>query len=221
MDKELKKLIVNDDWYKISKYQHLSELFIEKYADKVNWYKISIYQHLSESFIEKYSDKVDWEYISKYQHLSESFIEKYADKVNWDNISIYQHLSESFIEKYAEKVNWYCISKYQHLSESFIEKYKVKIPETCWIYKSNKFKLEYLKKITKYEIIDDEYIIAYKGIRSDNYSVFNFLYKYKIGKSYTAHCDCNVNNESSFGLSAWTLDKAKEYCNEKIIKVKI
>ena len=25
----------------------------------------------------------------------------------------------------------------------------------------------------------------------------------------------------SFGLSAWTLEKAKEYCDEKIIKVKI
>jgi hypothetical protein len=33
--------------------------------------------------------------------------------------------------------------------------------------------------------------------------------------------DFNVTNENSFGLSAWTLEEAKKYCNELVIKVKI
>jgi hypothetical protein len=69
--------------------------------------------------------------------------------------------------------------------------------------------------------LDGEYVVAYKGIKSDNYSAFNFQYKYEVGESYESHCDCNNDEENSFGLSAWTLDEAKEYCNQKIIKVKI
>ena len=52
------------DWYYISRYQTLSEEFIEKHCDEVNWWYILEYQKLSESFIEKHSDKVNWEYIS-------------------------------------------------------------------------------------------------------------------------------------------------------------
>lgn len=65
-----------------------------------NWWTISRYVHLSEAFIERYADKVDWYCISEYQRLSETFIERYADKVNWFNISRYQHLSKSFRKKH-------------------------------------------------------------------------------------------------------------------------
>jgi hypothetical protein len=69
--------------------------------------------------------------------------------------------------------------------------------------------------------MDGDFIIAYKGILSDDYSAFNFQYKYEVGNIYESHCNCNNEEENSFGLSAWTLEKAKEYCNQKIIKVKI
>jgi len=71
-----------------------------------------------------------------------------------------------------------------------------------------------------YEFIDDNHIIAYKGIKSDRYSKYNFQYKYEIGKSYTSTCDC-TSDENSFGLSAWTEEEAKKYCKELVIKVKI
>ena len=232
------------NWYCISRFQKLSESFIEKYEDKVNWFHISRTQKLSESFIEKYQDKVNWDCISQFQKLSESFIEKYQDQVNWYNISISQKLSESFIEKHKDKVDWINISKYQKLLESFIEKYKnkviwyyisiyqklsiefrkkykIQIKPNNWLYKPVNFKLKKLRECGLYEIIDNKYIIAYKGIRSDNYSKYNFQYLYEIGKEYESNCDCNVNDDFSFGLSAWTLENAKKYCDEKIIKVQI
>jgi len=90
------------------------------------------------------------------------------------------------------------------------------------LYTSKQDKLEYLKKINIYEILNNEYIIAYKSVRSDNYSVFNFQYKYEIGKIYESHCDCNLDEEDSFGLSAWTKEKALEYYDKgKLLKVKI
>jgi len=127
------------------------------------------------------------------------------------------------VEKFSDKVNWYNISMYQKLSEEFIEKFsdKLTLNKNSWLYTSTKTKLDYIKSKTNYEVIDDSYIIVYKGIRSNNYSKFNFQYKYEVGNIYTSHCDCNLDNENSFGLSAWTLEKAKEYCNEKVIKVKI
>ena len=191
-----------------------------KYSDKVCWKYISEYQKLSEKFIEKYSDKVDWDYISKYQKLSEKFIEKYSDKVCWGYISQYQKLSEKFIEKYSDKVYWDYISQYQKLSKEFITAHNLKIEDSNWLYKDNQYKLNFLKNIGLYEIVDNKYIIAYKSCRSDGYSAYNFQYKYEMGNEYTSHCDC-TGAEDSFGLSAWTKEKAIQYCKEKLLKVKI
>ena len=70
-----------------------------------------------------------------------------------------------------------------------------------------------------YECYDD-YFIAYKGIRSNRYSRYNFQYQYLSGETYEAHCDC-TDEENSFGLSVWTEEQAKNYCKELIIKVKV
>ena len=192
---------------------------LTKYA----WENISMDRYLSKFFIEEFQDKVDWECISACQRLSEDFIEKYQDKVDWGCISVYQKLSESFIEKYQDKVDWECISAYQHLSDSFIEKYKDKLNmdyiNDSWRYKPTEFKKEQVINTGLYDCHDD-YFIAYKGIRSDNYSAYNFQYQYFVGNTYECFADYS-DDKSSFGLSAWTYEKAKKYCNEKIIKVKI
>ena len=149
-------------------------------------------------------------------------ISKHSDKVNWYYISKYQKLSEKFIEKHSDKVDWTYISKYQKFSKKFIEKHNLAIPETCWLYKTKEEKLEYIRDNTNYEVIDNQYIIAYKSTKIDGSSVFNFRYNYQVGKTYESHCDCNIDNKNSFGLSAWTKEKALEYYNiGKLFKVKI
>lgn len=79
-------------------------------------------------------------------------------------------------------------------------------------------KLKYIKKhySNTFKIVNDEYIIAYKSVRADNYSWANFQYKYEIGKEYEAHCDCNSNESNSFGLSAWTLPQAIGFGMDKV-----
>ena len=229
------------DWDCISESQHLSEAFIEKHADRVKWGCISASQHLSEAFIEKHSDRVNWYYISIYQQLGEKFIEKHADRVNWDCISESQHLTEAFIEKYAERVNWDCISKYQHLSEAFIEKHageviwdwipkyqklskafikkhNLKIDKDNWLYKDAKFKEEAVRECGKYKCLKD-YFIAYKAIRQDRYSLFNFQYKYLKGNTYETHADY-TKDENSFGFSVWTEDESKNYGGNQALIVR-
>ena len=71
--------LTEETWRDISANQHLTEAFIEKYADRVNWGCISEYQKLSEKFIAKHAEQVDWGCISEYQKLSEKFIAKHAE----------------------------------------------------------------------------------------------------------------------------------------------
>jgi len=163
---------------------------------------------------------VNWYHISIYQKLSENFMDKHFKYLNKYNISAYQKLSESFIEKHFKDLDKYYISVYQKLSNEFITKHNLTIDEDNWLYKSKQFKLDYLKSINTYEVIDNDYIIAYKSVRDDYYSVFNFQYFYEVGKTYEAHCDCS-SEESSFGLSAWTREEAINYHKGRLLKVKI
>jgi len=235
------------DWWGISCNQNLSEQFIEKFKDKVYWRWISYGQKLSEQFIEKFQEKVDWEWISHDQKLSEQFIEKFQDKVYWSRISKNQKLSEQFIKKFKDKVDWCWISRYQKLSEQFIEKFKNKVyweeigqyqklskkfakkhkiilpTKTNMFYFNSEQKLEILNsgEGNPYEM-EGEYIIAYKSTRENGYSAFNFQYKYEVGNTYESHANGNLDEENSFGLSAWTKEGAlKHKSNGELYKVKL
>ena len=216
------------DWNWISIYQKLSEAFIREHKDLVNWDRISIYQKLSEPFIIEHKDLVNWYWISQCQKLSEAFIRKHKDLVNWNRISIYQKLSEPFIREHKDLVNWFRISQYQKLSEPFREEHDITIPEDNWLYASEEEKQKYIDNNLKdiYEQGSDKegkYIIAYKATREDGYSMFNFQYQYEVGGIYESSCDCNLKEDISFGLSAWTKKKAMRYGGERceLYKVKI
>ena len=208
------------NWYFISVKNVLSEDFIREFKDYVDWSGISRYQKLSEDFIREFKNKVTWDYISVYHKLSEDFIREFKDAWYWSYISKYQKLSEKFIREFKDYVDWPIISCYQKLSEDFIREFNLTIPDTCWLYKSAAEKEQYIREYTNYEIINGE-VIAYKSCRSDGYSTFNFQYKYEVGKEYESLADYNIDNQDSFGLSAWTKEKALEYCKEKLFKVAI
>jgi len=159
-----------NDWYCISKYQRLSERFIEKHEDRVTWYWISVNQKLSEKFIEKHENKVYWNWISEHQKLSEKFIEKHENRVYWNWISQYQRLSERFIEKHKDRVYWNCIFQYQKLSEEFIEKYEDRVYWN-WISEHQKLSERFIEKyedkvnwyfISRYQKLSERFIEKHK-----------------------------------------------------------
>ena len=119
-------------------------------------------------------------------------------------------------------MKWYCISAYQKLTPAFIKKHDLKIDKDNWLYKTTKFKEAKVRKCGKYKCLKD-YFIAYKAIRQDRYSLYNFQYKYLKGKVYETHADY-TKDENSFGFSVWTEEGAKDYGkggNVLIIKCKV
>ena len=188
-----------------------------------SWRLLSTHEGLTEEFIREFADMFDWEYISKCQHLSEDFIWEFKDYVDWDYISSYQHLSEAFIREFADRVNWTYISMYQYLSEDFIREFKDWLSmdgiADSWHHKSTEEKKRAVMNTGLYECHED-YFIAYKGIRADRYSKFNFRYQYLKGHTYKTWCDCS-DDENSYGFSAWTEEEAREYCDELVVRVKV
>ena len=91
--------------------------------------------------------------------------------------------------------------------------------DKSWHYKSVEEKKKAVVDTGLYECHED-YFIAYKGIRSDRYSKYNFQYQYLKGEIYETWCDCSAE-ENSFGFSAWTESEAKRYCNELVVRVKV
>ena len=207
-------------WSYISERQKLSEEFIREFRNRVDWDNISKYQKLSENFIKKFQNRVNWINISAYQKLSENFIKKFKDKVYWIIISINQKLSENFIREFKDKIYWCYIIRFQKLSDDFIKEFELNIDKDDWLYKSTEFKKKQIIDCGLYECHED-YFIAYKAIRNDRYSHFNFQYQYLPNQTYECHCDC-TNNIDSFGLSVWTYESAKDY-NDRglIVKVKV
>ena len=186
---------------------------------------ITAYQKLSESFIRDFADSLDWVYISQYQHLSEDMIREFKDKVVWYYISKYQHLSEEFIKEFKDRVDWDCIANYQYLSDNFICEFSAELSRYMvllnknWVYKSTEFKKQAVIDTGLYECYDD-YFIAYKGIRSDRYSAYNFQYQYLPNETYECFADSS-DCENSFGLSVWNYAMAKDYCSELVVKCKV
>ena len=150
------------------------------------------------------------------------FIREFIDRLKWEHILQYQILSEDFIRENQDKVDWKSIARYQKLSDNFIQEFQHKLGNVnrlSWLYKDKKFLKKQVVDSKLYECYDD-YFIAYKGIRIDRYSKYNFQYQYLKGETYESHCDC-TNDENSFGLSVWTEEMARDYCNDFIVKVKV
>lgn len=183
---------------------------------------ISQHQKLSEEFIHQHANLVDWCLVSSCQKLSEEFIHQHDNLVNWCLVSICQKLSEEFIKAHINLVDISVIGLYQYLSKDFIEQNHIEVNDT-WLYLDTDSKRNQIKECGLYECYDD-YFIAYKCIRNDNYSFVNFQYQYFAGETYNCHAD-HTNNQISFGFftctEEWAEELVEDYCNIKIIKVKI
>ena len=88
-----------------------------------------------------------------------------------------------------------------------------------WAYKTPE-ELEQAVRDTGLYECHKGYFIAYKGIRSDRYSYYNFQYRYMPGKTYETFADCS-DKEDSFGFSVWTKGYARNYCNELVVPCRV
>jgi hypothetical protein len=130
-------------WWRVSKYQRLTEDFMRTFAGRLNWEMVSQYQSLSESFIVEFKDKVDWLLVSQYQRLSERFIGEFSNQVSWESVSEYQKLSEDFMIQWKKNVVWSKVSQFQKMSLEFMEEMWSKLDR---------------KKISEYQELTEQFV---------------------------------------------------------------
>lgn len=114
-------------------HQALSESFIEKYAgnNPLNWENISRYQKISDEFIDRHADDVDWTYISEYQTLSEETMRSHIEDIDWAYASGSQEIPLSLLEAHMEVGNgiildglyWPDVFKFQDIPREFVVKH--------------------------------------------------------------------------------------------------
>ena len=220
------------NWFDVCKNQHLSEEFIESHLEYVNWINISSYQLLSESFLKRHEEEIYHSAIEVFGNFSEEFIYENLRNGNFDEyIFQYCNLSESFLERLINDRHCFRsyyfdnISRYQRLSTRFKLKYSRFLTIDCkfdnWLYESTENKKQAVIDTGLYECYDD-YFIAYKAIRYDRYSLYNFKYKYKKGGVYESWCDC-TSEKNSFGLNVGTSTYATIYScgNGMLVRCKV
>ena len=155
--------------------------------------------------------------------MSESFIEEHINVIYLEGITKYQKLSENFIQKHKDILSPTLLIKYQNAPQDIIDEINFVINiNDLWQYKDENFKKHKVIKTKLYECYDD-YFIAYKAIRPDRYSIYNFQYQYLPGETYESSCDCS-NSENSFGLNVGTYEYAKRYLGNNqgiIVKCKV
>ena len=180
--------------------------------------------------MERHVERLDWGKISCHQTLSESFMERHAKRLNWKSISVHQTLSEPFMERHAERLNWKWISRYQRLSDALIEKHADKLPENLrennWLYADRQEKIRHIReRAPEFSIQEDEhgpFILAWKATHSGGRSDFDPSLVYAVGETREARCDCRMDENNSFGLSAWTEEGAKSFIpGGELYRVKI
>ena len=218
------------DWWWISAHQKLSEPFMERHAERLDWWWISAHQKLSEPFMERHAERLNWGWISARQVLSEPFMDRHAERLDWWSISHYQVLSEPFMDRHAERLDWFYISRHHRLSEPFIEKHVERLPENLrennWLYADREAKIRHIReKAPEFSIQEDElgpFILAWKATRSGGRSDFDPSIVYAMGETREARCDCRMDENNSFGLSAWTEEGAKSFIpGGELYRVKI
>ena len=213
----------------IISYADLSEDLLSVLDKNVNWFYFAVFSKINSNNIIRLSDRWLehnlWIIVIAHQCFTPTVIRSLAHI--WDSEGLwhfitrrqYANITADIIESYAYKLDLDYLVKYQKLTPELIEKYNLTIPETCWLYKDSEFKKNQISD--DYEKFDT-YFIAYKAIRKDWYSHHDTTFKYEIGKESESKADFNVDNDSSFGLSAWTLEKAIKFNSSGIfIKVKI
>jgi len=210
-----------DSFPDIIMYQNVSKSFIEKNRNKIStaemYCLIKRQNMISEDFVMKHffksfikaieSNALDYyfalfiDYI-KYNTLSNP--EYILDKCLSSNCNLSANTTHMFLKN----MFWH-----QELSENarltILNVYpKLDLTEhISWRYYSKEDKLKHLKQINKcdsiFEIVNNEYIVAYKFVDLKMHSFYDSRITYIVGETYSAKCDYCIDIENSYGLSAW------------------
>lgn len=189
--RKLNEKIMRTDWGSICFWLHLSEKFMDEFADRLEWRFVSAHQDMSEEFMTKHADRLDWTMVSERFNLSKNFIRKFANKVDWRYIVQKPYLDISFFREFEDYIKWDKLVKYRKdlLDVSIFREYNKQINNeidaVCEYGKCGEGKIiEEYKKIFMKKVpchlmenvkVSDEFIL-----RNIEFFSYHYLDRYRI-----------------------------------------
>ena len=170
-------------WWRISKYQPLTEDFMRTFESKLNWEIVSQYQKLSENFISEFQGKVYWDKVCQYQKLSEKFIKQFKHKMAWGIVSQHQMLSEDFMIEFKAELNWEKLSQYQIMSMDFIDEMWEKIDKKV-VAKHQKLNEKFVMEKDRIKALGESIVLGRIKLSEENLEkclkrIVNYTIEYK------------------------------------------
>lgn len=92
------------DWTRASVDCLLTEPFIEQYSEQLNWGCISRFQDLSDHFVERNRYRIDWFLFCTRDDLSLDLLERCSKFVRWDALEKFANVSADFLEKHKHDI---------------------------------------------------------------------------------------------------------------------
>lgn len=123
-----------EHWHTLVKKYQVSELFLEKYYDKIPlslFIKITEQIPLSSAFLNTHHQAINWDRYSLNPHITDHQVGEFKDKWNWNNlVAVGRGLNQELLERYFEKLPHITLKqvltkKYKHpITDEFKEKIK-------------------------------------------------------------------------------------------------
>lgn len=214
------------DIYEIVAMQKVSETFIENYRSKLVrfndrhefWKAILRSQGLSVKYITSLLDEMEYlgllDYVIQFQNITpirDTLMERYKDSKNYPIIvkalAKFESLSVDFLDRYPIFLETQkdLIAKHQKLSAAYREAHELVTEENNDDVTPEQWR-SILQKVTSnltHFTLYSDHIYAYKLIRRDGYSQFNFGSKYLNGDSYDSFSDYSTD-DTSFGFASYS-----------------
>ena len=119
-----------------------------------------LYQKFSIEFLQKHSDEVYWPNISiNAETMGQSFEvwEKFQTKLSWSTICLRKNIADNIVFNFRNKIIWTMLLQHQRLNIKLL----ICLSE---VYRKSRAKnsKDFWKAVSRYEVIDDEYVDAYK-----------------------------------------------------------
>ena len=211
-----KDVVIDMNWLSTSRYEFLSNDFIEFFCDRVYWFEISSRQKLSIEMVEKFHSRIRWKNLSNNHHVSEEVLRAFEDNLCWEWVSQKWPLSEKFISDFSDKLDHntiVCTKKWREEKARKLE--EPKYVDALKRVKKRTFDFYNLRKEDNHKrnglIVDDNFITTSSRMKMNHSLGFHIWSSNLLDKNFDTfdlhQIDLLCQHQN---LESWFIDKYQD-----------